>query len=192
MNGAKKLHIWLVRHARAGGNRLHILNGSRRDVPLTAKGRKDGARLAREWKFKPDVLLTSPMKRTFQTAKYFEEKFGMKARKFDLIKEHDLGDWTGKSAAKLKHKYPDYFFDYENGRKSHFLKKVPGGESWEDTKKRAGKAMREIKRKYKGKKVVAISHGIFSVACINLIAKIKPPKLWNYRLKNCEWVEFVL
>lgn len=187
-----KVELVIMRHARASGNRMHIMSGSRRDVALTSFGRAQARSLAKRWKEAPDVIITSPMKRARQTAYYFEKKFSKKAHKMDLLKEHDLGEWTGKSALKLKHEFPKYFFDYEDGGKSHFLVRVPGGESWEDIKKRAKKALQEIKKKYAGKKVLAFSHGIFTIACIANVAGIKPPRLWNYRLKNCEWVKFVI
>jgi probable phosphoglycerate mutase len=187
------MKVYVFRHARAGGNRRHILNGSRRDVSLTTHGRQQAQKIAQEFLFdeKPDLLLCSNMKRAYQTAYYFEKKFGLKAQRLQILNEHDLGDWTGKSAKKLKHEFAEYFFDYEDGTKSHFLKKVPNGESWEDTKKRAKSAITQIKHLSATKKcVVVICHGIMIMAMINLIAKIKPPKLWAYRLHNCDYVKF--
>ncbi|MFH0927573.1 MAG: histidine phosphatase family protein [Candidatus Micrarchaeota archaeon] len=188
----KRRELYVFRHARAGGNSMHILNGSRRDVGLTSFGRRQARKLAAGWKIKPDVIVSSPMRRAKQTAYYFAKKYGKKIEFLDLLKEHDLGDWTGRSAAKLKHEFPDYFFDYEDGAKSHFLKKVPGGESWEQSRARAGKALEEICRRYRGKKVAVFAHGIITIAMVNLVYGIKPPRLWNYRLKNCEYVKFLL
>jgi len=189
---SSKTEIYIFRHARAGGNSLHILNGSRRDVALTSFGRAQAKKLALGWKIKPEIIVSSPMKRAKQTAYYFAKKYGMEIEYLDLLKEHDLGDWTGRSASHLKHEFPEYFFSYEDGTKSHFLKKVPGGESWSDTKRRAKKALLEIKKKYAGKKVLAFAHGIMIIAMVNLVSRIKPPKLWAYRLKNCEYVKFIL
>ncbi|MFA5108154.1 MAG: histidine phosphatase family protein [Candidatus Micrarchaeia archaeon] len=184
--------VFIIRHARAGGNRSHILNGRRRDVGLTSKGVKDAKALAASWNEKPDVIVSSPMKRARRTAYYLAKKYNMKIEYLDLLAEHDLGDWTGHSALKLRSEFPSYFFDYENGQKSHFLKKVPGGENWAQITKRAKKALAVIGKKYAGKKVAAFAHGILAIAMINEVAKIEPPKLWAYRLRNCEWVKFVL
>ena len=192
MQKRTRAEVFIIRHARASGNRYHILNGSRRDVGLTAKGVRDAKALAASWKEKPDVILSSPMKRARRTAHYLAKKYGMGIEFLDLLKEHDLGDWTGKSASRMRRECPSYFFDYENGQKSHFLIRVPGGESWEQIRKRARKALGLIRKKYAGKKVVAFAHGIIAVAMINEVAKIEPPKLWAYRLKNCEWVKFVV
>lgn len=183
-----EMHVF--RHARAGGNKRHILNGSRRDVELTSFGRRQAKHLAEHWETEPDAIICSPMKRARQTARYFEKKYRMKAHIVEMLKEHDLGDWTGGSALKLRRKFPSYFFDYEDGAKSHFLKKVPGGESFEQIKKRARKALLHIRKKYRGKKVLVFAHGIMIIAMINILAKIEPPQLWNYRLKNCEHVKF--
>lgn len=188
----QKCELWIFRHGRAGGNRRHILNGSRKDVPLTSLGRRQALELTASWKIKPDVIVSSPMKRAKQTASYFARKYGLEVKYLDLLKEHDLGDWTGCSAVRLKKEFPKYFFDYEDGTKSHFLKKVPGGESWGDTKSRARKALAWIKKKYAGKKIVAFAHGIMIIAMVNLIYGIEPPKLWSYRLHNCEYVKIEL
>jgi len=188
----KKCELYIFRHARAGGNRRHILNGSQRDVALTSYGRKQAKKLAEEWKIRPDVIVSSPMRRAKQTAGYFARKYGIKIEYSDLLKEHNLGKWTGRSALRLKHEFPDYFFDYEDGTKSHFLKKVPGGESWEQSRRRAKKALAEMKKKYFGKRVAVFAHGIIIIAMINLVSGIKPPKLWSYRAHNCEYVKFEL
>jgi broad specificity phosphatase PhoE len=186
------VELYIFRHGRAGGNKRQILNGSRKDVALTAFGREQAKHLANTWEIEPEIIISSPMKRARQTARYFEKKYCQRAHIMDILKEHDLGDWTGKSAVALKHKFPSYFFDYEDGEKSHFLKKVPGGESFEDIKKRAKKALAQIRKKYAGKRVFVFAHGIIIIAMINLVAKIEPPELWDYRLKNCEYVKFLL
>ena len=188
----KKCELYIFRHARAGGNRWHVLNGSRRDVSITSYGRQQAKKMAEEWKIRPDAIVSSPMRRAKQTAGYFARKYGLGIEILDLLKEHDLGDWTGRSAARLKHEFPDYFFDYEDGTKSHFLKKVPGGESWEQSRGRAKKALEQLKKKYSGKKVCVFAHGIMIIAMVNLVCGIKPPKLWSYRLHNCEYVKFEL
>ena len=187
------MELYVFRHARAGGNRRHILNGSKKDVPLTLFGRKQARDLVKKIKVKPDIIISSPMKRAKQTAKYFSRKHNIKIEYMDLLKEHDLGDWTSKNAKKIKQLYPQNFFDYEDGTKTHFIKNVPNGESWKQTRKRAKRALEKIKEKYKKHKIViAISHGILIMAMINLITGINPPKLWSYRLHNCEYVKFIL
>jgi broad specificity phosphatase PhoE len=180
--------LCLVRHARASGNRAHIFNGSRRDVPLTALGRRQAKELAQKWKGKPDVILSSPMKRAKSTAAYLARKFNMPIIIVPQAHEHDLGKWTGLSAVEMSKRYPNYFFRKKDGRITHYLKKVPGGESWRGILKRARNFLLMVRKKYAGKKVVLISHGVFILACISIIKGIKPPKLWDLHVKNAQMV----
>ncbi len=176
--------LCLVRHGRAAGNKAHIFNGCRRDVPLTALGRRQARELAKNWKVKPDVILSSPMKRARSTAHYLSRKFGMQIEIAPETFEHDLGRWTGLSAAKMTKTHPDYFFRKSDGSLSHYVHRVPGGETWEDIVKRARKFLARMRREYGGKEVVLVSHGVFILACVSILTGRKPPQLWDLRVRN--------
>ncbi len=192
MENNLNIRLVLVRHGRAGGNARHILNGVRRDSPLTRLGRAQAKALAKSWKERPDVILTSPLKRARQTAYYFEKKYGIKATALGLLSEQDCGDWSGHCARVILEKHPERFFPYEDGRRSHFLKSVPDGESWEEVVGRARRFLKMVKEGYRGKKLLVVSHGVFIIACTSLLSGIRPPRLWECRLKNADGVRFEL
>ena len=185
------LVLFLIRHATAQGNRNHILNGNRIDAQLTKKGRKQAKQLVNLIKQKPDIILSSPLKRARQTAYYFEKKYSLKAQIIEDLQEQDFGEWSGLDADKLKKIYPKNFFSYPNKEKSNFLISCPGGESYSALKKRAKKVLDFIKKNFKNKIVFAFSHGVLILAMIEIVTKIKPPKLLNLQLKNASWVCFI-
>lgn len=188
----KPTQVWFIRHGRAWGNKRHILNGSRCDVPLTAKGRAQARQLARNWKFKPDVILTSPMSRARNTAKHLAQKYKMQLIIVPETTEQDCGNWSGKNMLRLVETHPKNFFRKSNGRISHYLITIPGGESWEGVKKRAKRFLSTVRDAYPGKKVVVVAHGVFIIACVSQLTGVKPPKLWNYHLQNAQAVKFIL
>ena len=183
--------IYFIRHARAVGNKNHILNGNRLDVPLTKKGRKQAQELVKFIKQRPDVILSSPLKRARQTAYYFEKKYKLKAQIIKDLEEQDFGEWSGKDATKVKKIYPQNFFSYPNNEKSNFIISCPNGESYSSLKKRAKKVLDFIKKNFKNKVVFAFCHGVLILAMIEIVTKIKPPRLLNLQLKNAQWVCFI-
>lgn len=181
-----------MRHADAGGNKKHILNGCRLDSSITSNGKKEAARKAWVYPHNHDAILVSPMKRARQTAAYFEKRLGLEAEVLDCLHEQDCGDWTGKSAALLKDKYPELFFDYSSGSKSHLFKSCPNGESWSELKKRSAKILKMLKKEYRDKDVLVIAHGVLILSFIENITKLRPPRLFSYKLNNLEYVSFIL
>lgn len=188
----KPIQLWLVRHGRAWGNKRHILNGSRNDVPLTSHGREQARELAKKWKTKPDIILTSPMSRARNTAKHLARKFGLPLVIVPETTEQDCGKWSGKNMLRLVETHPKNFFKKTNGRISHYLITVPGGENWEGVRKRAKRFLSTIKDHYGGKKVVVFAHGVFIIACIEELTGMKPPKLWDFHVQNAQAVKFVI
>ncbi|MDE1798258.1 MAG: histidine phosphatase family protein [Candidatus Micrarchaeota archaeon] len=186
----KATELWLVRHGRARGNRRHILNGSRCDVPLTAKGREQARRLARGWKLRPDVILTSPLARARNTAKHLAKKYKMGVIVVPDTTEQDCGDWSGKDMLKLIEKHPKNFFRRADGTLTHYLIAIPGGESWKGVRKRAKRFLSTVHDLYLGKRVVVFAHGVFIIACIEELTGVRPPKLWDYHLKNAQPARF--
>ncbi len=187
-----RIILWMARHGRAVGNARHILNGSRRDVGLTALGRRQAKELARRWKEKPDVILVSPMKRARQTAAPLAKKYGLTPIIVPELTEHDCGKWTGKDSAMLCKKYPNAFFSYPDGRKSHFMRNAPGGESWARMRARSRRVLATLADYYGGRKVMVVAHGGIVLACVSLLSDLEPPQLWTLRLHNGQAVRFDL
>ncbi len=182
------ISLCLVRHARAEGNRAHIFNGSANDAKLTALGRQQAKELAMSWKNKPDIILSSPMRRARSTACYLGRRFHLPVIVAPEAYEHDMGKWTGKSAEKMTKTHSEYFFKKTDGTISHYLQRAPGGESWADIVRRARKFLKHMCKEHRGKTVVLVSHGVFILACVSVLTGKKPPQLWDLRVRNTNMI----
>lgn len=181
-----KTVLYLVRHGRACGNKRHILNGRWRDVPLTHVGYRQAKEFAEKWHIKPDVIVSSPMRRARSTAGFLSRKLKMHVEIEPLLYEQDCGKWTGLNYYEKMKTRPEHFF-FDRGKVSTYMKNVPGGESWEDLMARARKILASLKRKYEGKTIVAFSHGVIMHACVSAATGIPAPEVYRIDIKNTHW-----
>ncbi len=121
-------------------------------VYLTKKGEEEIQRLARKLKkMKIDIIYSSDMLRTIQTAKILAKELGLTVHLDKKLRDINLGVYRGK----LKRKFYKAFSD----PKERFFKAPQGGESWSDCKKRIADVIKEIDKKYKDKTILIVSHG---------------------------------
>ena len=91
-----KTRLIFVRHAEAEGNYLRIFHGWT-DSGITDKGHVQAKKAAERLKDIPiDVLYSSSLKRTIQTAQYIADIKGLPIIRTDKLKEINGGDWEGK------------------------------------------------------------------------------------------------
>ena len=76
------------------------------------------------------------------------------------------------------------FFRKSDGKISHYVKRAPGGEDWNSILKRARRFLARVRRQYRGKTVVLVSHGVFILACVSILTGRKPPELWDLQVRN--------
>ena len=72
------------------------------------------------------------------------------------FREVDVGEWTLQLISDVEKNYPDLLLSY---RSSVGEFRFPGGESFEDTEKRASEALKRIAEKHDGQTVLIVSHG---------------------------------
>lgn len=121
-------------------------------ILLTGKG-VEGVREAAERlkKEKVDLIFSSPIPRTRQTAEIIGERLGLKINFDERLKEVNEGIYRGGPRKELLKAFPD--------RKDRFYRRLPQGESWQDVRKRAADFIKEIEAKYKNKRILIVSHG---------------------------------
>ncbi len=130
--------------------------------PLTQKGkeqiRETAQRLKKE---KIDLIFSSDLLRTKQTAEIASEEIGIKIKFDKRLREFNMGKLNGKLVTEASK-----FWDPEGKLKpmEYFLKrfkvKAPGGESYTDAKKRMYGFLRAIDKKYQNKSILIISHEV--------------------------------
>ncbi len=156
--GEKRGQLVIMRH----GETIFNLEGkvssdahNTTDV-LTENGKQQVASSAQKLKNKYgnfDVIVASPFVRTQNTAKIVAEALGYtdKIVADDRLVEVKAPRLHGDSWEKIHANYAS--------REEYFTKKVDGIESLADVRTRVGSALEDILEKYKGKKILVVSHG---------------------------------
>lgn len=145
----------LMRHGQAENNieKIHHANPGHEEK-LTREGREESKRSAGKLG-EVDLVLVSPYLRTRETADIVCEELGLEKDK--VIVDERLAEWgtspvfDGKSKAEFT-KY------YDEGYLRHLSERLPEGESFADMVKRVGPLLYELESKYRGKKILIITH----------------------------------
>ena len=138
--------VVLVRHGATEWSASGRHTG-RTDIPLSERGRAQGASLAPDldrWRFA--IALSSPLRRAMETA----ELSGIQVAVDEDLREWDYGDHEGRTTAEIRIDVPGWTI---------FTGHVPGGESVEQVAARADRVIDQIDR-VDGDAVI-FSHGHF-------------------------------
>lgn len=153
----KTAKIYLGRHCKTAWNLEHRLIGTT-DLPLCDVGWaevKETLPLIEELNF--DRIVTSPLKRAYDTSKSYAENIGIPLDVHQGLRELDHGDWNGQ-------KYEDLYNDPGSNFKQWFLGgdtsiPIPNGpETMEEVQERAVGTIREIALSYPGERVLIVMH----------------------------------
>jgi len=153
-----------VRHGEWEGNVSGFVNSSLKGKsPLNKNGIKQAEELAGKMKDERfDFIIASPLERTKQTAEILAKKLSLKIIYDEKIMEWNFGDMDGASAKEI-----DEFLTA--GIKT---KPFPNGEDFFQMKKRMGKFNDYVVKKYKDKKILAVSHAGPIMAILNMYGKM--------------------
>jgi len=147
--------VLMVRH----GSTEHSLEGrfsGRNDLPLDERGRRQARAIAAHIaSLNPvDEVISSPLRRARETAQALVDRVGGTVEVHDGLIETEFGEWEGLTIDETHTKWPDLL--------ATWLKQAdiapPSGESFQDVEARALQALQEILGRYRGKRVVLVSH----------------------------------
>jgi probable phosphoglycerate mutase len=125
------------------------------DVALTAKGEAQAAAAAgRIAAAGIDVIVSSPLRRTRQTAAAVAAATGVEAVVDDGFAETDFGDWEGATFAEISRRSPEQLRAWL----ADPTVAPPGGESMAATMARVAAARDRTIAAYTGRSVVVVSH----------------------------------
>lgn len=155
----KPTTLVLVRHGVTEHTLGKLFSGglASANPPLNAEGREQ-ARATGEW-LAPlsgtfDALVSSPVRRTRETAEILAEFFDLEIEEEPGIAEMEFGTWDGMSFTEVHEKYPDEISSWLGD-----LESAPhGGESFRVVEKRVLEGRDRIVSSYSGQTVVAVSH----------------------------------
>lgn len=151
-----KTTIGILRHGQTDWNIDFRLQGVT-DIPLNETGisqARDAAEVIdpNEW----DLILTSPLSRARATAEIVAEVNGFAEAVIEpLLLERSFGEAEGMMHEEWRAKYAD-------------TNVVPGGESLAELEARANLLLKTLATRYRGQKVLAVSHG----ALIRILLRI--------------------
>jgi len=151
---------FLLRHGQARSNEYNFVSCWPEKVynPLTQKGIKKIKEVALILKKeKIDLIFTSDLLRTKQTAEIIAKKLGLNILFDRNLREIKFGKFNGGPGEKWED-----FFEIIRNKKSG---KPYGMENYKDVLKRARVFIKEINERYKNKNILIISHGavVFSI-----------------------------
>jgi probable phosphoglycerate mutase len=153
------------------------LSGERRfagrgDIPLTATGREQAAAAAARLAARGglDLIVTSPLKRTQQTAGAVAAATGVPLVVGDAWAETDFGDWEGLTHSEAARGWPEQMAAWLNDASAA----PPRGESLAATSDRVLAALDSLLASQAGATVLVVSH-VTPIKILLLRALLAPP-----------------
>jgi|AntRauTorckE6833_2_1112554.scaffolds.fasta_scaffold00972_13 broad specificity phosphatase PhoE len=148
--------IYFIRHGESRGYTDKFEQAP--ETPLSEDGLKQSSQIAERIKnINFDLLITSPLKRTLQTAELISEKSGKGFEENDLFVERKRPSrqYNLQSDGELRNEIED---EYQKAFLNN--EKYEDAESFEEVKKRVIKALKFLEES-KEEKIVVVSHGTF-------------------------------
>lgn len=152
----ERTSITLVRHGETEWNVLRRLQG-RQNSELTPYGLEQAELTAEALKNRNfDILYTSDLKRALVTAEIINRYHNLEVKVDSTLSERNFGVMEGLTREVLQDKFPEVYSGYM-ARKEDY--QIPGGESLIEYTEKVRQSLQNIIRKYKGKRILIITHG---------------------------------
>lgn len=194
----EKQYFYFLRHSETDWNKTARLN-SFTDLELSEGGVKECEKLAQIINHNNiyfSRIISSPMKRTIQTARIINQKNNDIIKIDNSLKELNFGSFEGKSAVEILNKNKSELF-----KKWQSGENVPeiGGEKWCDVEIRAKKIIKKYildkkinldQKRLIGNKILIVGHGYFLRILTCLILGLSCKDYSKFRLDNLNFVVF--
>ena len=146
------------------------------DPPLVTLGISQAEAAARELVARggADVIVSSPMLRTQQTATAISTALGLPLQTLEGLQECDFGEWEGATFAEVLERWPDQMALWLQSPEVA----PPGGESAAQVSRRVIAAMDHVRSPYTGLRVVVVGH-VGSIRCATAHALRAPLETMN-------------
>lgn len=152
-----KIHLFVARHGETEFNKKGLLQGRGIDAPLNSLGRKQAKSLASYLSnYKSEQIISSSLKRSWQTAEPYQKKTGLTTLKKSTLDEMDFGDFEGVSFSEVTEELQNIQTAWERGETDL---KIPGGESPREVYDRANCAVQSALGSFNGSTMVMVIHG---------------------------------
>jgi probable phosphoglycerate mutase len=148
----------LLRHGETALTPQKRFSGSGGSDPeLSERGRWQAERAAEALAARGSIqaVVSSPMRRTRETAETVARRLGLEVRIEDGLRELDFGAWEGLTFAEVQQQYPD---DLDAWLGSAKARPTGSAESFTTLTHRSGVARDKILARYAGRTVLLVSH----------------------------------
>jgi broad specificity phosphatase PhoE len=169
--------VILARHGETSWNVGKVYRG-RVDVELDEVGVKQAELLGRylaNWAL--EAVYSSPLRRALDTAKIIAQYQRIGVQVAEGLVDFDYGEWQSRSEQEVRKLYPALLNEW---RGNPHKVKMPGGESLEDVRKRAGQVIDDVISKHQGS-VVLVSHRVVNKVLICSLLGLDNSHFWNIK-----------
>ena len=184
------MRLRIVRHAESTGNARGRWQG-RDDTQLTELGRSQAGRLRDRFLaegYRPSHLYSSPLSRTYETARIASSNWDLPIIKWDELMETDVGVATGMTWEELEAQMPELALEFSQTRN---LDLIEGAETYAQ---RTARALRVVDRFVSDHRnpdsVLLVSHGgIMTHIFAQLVGT---SRLWGLGVSNTAIFDFTI
>jgi len=172
-------YYFLLRHGEALLNKKGIVCCWPEKIrcPLTRKGKEQVKNQAEKIKDKKiDLIFSSDLLRTRQTAEIVGEELGLKPKYDKRLREFNLGIFNGKPLEETNQFFGKII--------KKFKIRAPKAENYTDLKKRMYDFLKDIDNKYSGKKILIISHEAPLTMIVGAVKKLSNRGILEYRKRS--------
>lgn len=174
----------IVRHAESQWNPIGRYQGLL-DPDLTQRGKLQAEALAKELsKENVSRIYTSPLRRTYETARIISERLDIPLHKEERVIEIDHGKWSGLLVEEVRERYPEEFELWI--REPHRIR-FEGGESLEDVYRRVKDFLDDVKKNHEEETVVIVSHTVPIRCMYCALLDIDLSKFWSFGCDNASY-----
>lgn len=182
----KFTHLFLIRHGETDWNVEGRYQGQA-DPPLNERGKCQAHELVEKLaQVDLDLLYTSPLLRSEQTAEILASKLAIRVYKDERLMEIHQGDWQTRLRSEIEELYPDLFRRWET---EPWEVTPPGGESLQQVQKRVYLAIDDLLQNHAGQRIGIITHRI-PIALIKMRYQgLDPDAVRSIHLSNAYYEE---
>jgi len=183
--------LYCVRHGETTFNAEGRIQG-RLDTPLSPAGESQcaliAAALAKIGRQRPfDFVVSSPLRRAYETARPIAEQLGLPLRTDDRLAELHAGVFQGLLPAEMESQFPEATDRWRSHDPDYV---IPGGESRRQLMTRGQAALDELLRQ-EGRAAVVVAHGGLLTAAfkglLGIPAERSPFMLYNGSISTLEF-----
>ncbi len=173
--------LYLIRHGVTIWNNESKYQGHS-DVPLAESGRQQ-AQLAAAWlqKEKLAAVYASDLNRAFETAQIIAATHDLAVISIPALREMNFGVWEGLTFNQIKENYADLVEIWSTTPEKLL---IPDGESFDQLKARAHRALMELVARHPEENIVVVSHGGTIRTLICAVLDLPLNRIWQFRQDN--------